>query len=247
MGNGMCERFNRTLLEMLGSLEPHQKAAWKDYVATLVHAYNCARHDSTGQTPYPLMFGRNPRLPIDVVFCLRENEKEPSSKYIKELRHRITQAHELATAAADNARTKQGKAYNTKVRGGTIKPGDRVLNTETGGDTQSSEDTISVDEDLISEDERSASQDEIVEEDTLEQDTSHTYTDDEDEPVPIRRSVRERRPPLRFTTGEFDMAKSATTTMSDWEKKIQCLNIYQTRQLYCNFYRQRQVEPFWIF
>ncbi|VDI83252.1 Hypothetical predicted protein [Mytilus galloprovincialis] len=40
---------------------------------------------------------------------------------------RITQAHELANAAADNARTKQGRAYNTKVRGGTIKPGDRVL------------------------------------------------------------------------------------------------------------------------
>ena len=69
----MCERFNRTLLDILGSLEPDKKVAWKDYVASPIHAYNCTRHDSTGQIPYLHMFGRNPRLPIDVVFGLREN------------------------------------------------------------------------------------------------------------------------------------------------------------------------------
>ncbi|VDI76670.1 Hypothetical predicted protein [Mytilus galloprovincialis] len=135
----------------------------------------------------------------------QENEKESISKYIKELRHRIAHAHELATAGANNARTKQKKAYSMKVRGG---------------------DTISVDEDLTFEDERSASHDEIVPEDTFEQNISQTDTDDEDEQVSIRRSTRERRPLLRFTTGEFDMTKSATTTMSDWEKKIQCLKSF---------------------
>ena len=37
MGNGMCERFNRTLLNMLGSLEQHQKQNWKGYVSSVVH------------------------------------------------------------------------------------------------------------------------------------------------------------------------------------------------------------------
>ncbi|CAG2222986.1 unnamed protein product [Mytilus edulis] len=120
-------------------------------------------------------------------------------------------------------REEQGDSDSTIIENLPLVQADGLQNTETAGDAQSSEDTISVDEDLISEDERSASQDEIVQEDTLEQDTSQTDTDDEDEPVPIRRSARERRPPLRFTTGEFDMAKSAITTMSDWEKKIQCL------------------------
>ena len=47
MGNGMVERFNQTLLKMLGTLEDHQKQDWKSYVAPLVHAYNATRHDST--------------------------------------------------------------------------------------------------------------------------------------------------------------------------------------------------------
>ena len=37
-GNGMTERFNRTLLSMLGTLEDEQKEDWKSYVAPLVHA-----------------------------------------------------------------------------------------------------------------------------------------------------------------------------------------------------------------
>ena len=64
----MTERFNRTLLGMLGTLEPDKKAHWHKYVAPLVHAYNCTRHESTGYALYFLMFGRHPRLPVDVIF-----------------------------------------------------------------------------------------------------------------------------------------------------------------------------------
>jgi hypothetical protein len=63
MGNGMSESFNRTLFDMLGTLHPDQKTKWKEFV---VSAYNCTRHESTGQTPYFLMFGSHPRITIDL-------------------------------------------------------------------------------------------------------------------------------------------------------------------------------------
>ena len=78
MGNGMVERFNQTLLNMLGTLEEHQKQDWKSFVAPLVHAYNATRHDSTGFSPYFLMFGRHPRLATDAYLDLSSPE-EPSS------------------------------------------------------------------------------------------------------------------------------------------------------------------------
>ena len=127
MGNGMCERFNRTLLNMLGTLDQHQKANWKAYVAPMVHAYNCTRHESTGVSPFFLMFGRNPRLPIDLAFGLQKNSKMPTTQYVKDLRDRLAHAYQLAAEASKNSQATQKENYDLRVRGAAIQKGDRVL------------------------------------------------------------------------------------------------------------------------
>ena len=66
--NGQCERFNRTLMTMLGALPQEDKINWQDWVSTLVHAYNCTTTKVTGFSPYFLMFGREPRIPVDEIF-----------------------------------------------------------------------------------------------------------------------------------------------------------------------------------
>lgn len=71
MSNCMCERFIRTLLDMLYSLQSTQKVNWKAYVNPLVYAYNCTGQGSTGYTPYLLMFVR----PVDITLMVRKNEE----------------------------------------------------------------------------------------------------------------------------------------------------------------------------
>lgn len=46
MGNGQCERFNRTLISMLGTLNPDEKQDWKYFIKPIVQAYNCTKQDS---------------------------------------------------------------------------------------------------------------------------------------------------------------------------------------------------------
>jgi hypothetical protein len=73
------------------------------------------------------MFGRNPRLPIDVTLGLHVEEQQPSSKCISDLKDRLSQDNHLATEAAQKAREKQKEGYDIRIRGAAIKQGDRVL------------------------------------------------------------------------------------------------------------------------
>ena len=66
--NGSCEQFNATLIKRLGTLPPHAKKSWSEWVATLTHAYNCSMSQTTGFSPFFLMFGRILKIPIDVEF-----------------------------------------------------------------------------------------------------------------------------------------------------------------------------------
>ena len=66
--NGSCERFNYTLVTMLGTLPIHAKKNWPEWVSTLTHAYNATMCCATGFSPFLLMYGRTPILPTDVEF-----------------------------------------------------------------------------------------------------------------------------------------------------------------------------------
>ena len=119
--NGQCERFNSTLLNMLGTLTPETKKDWKTYVPAMVHAYNCTRNTATGYSPYYLLFGREPRLPIDVEFGLkRGRQQSPPSKstYVTQLRRRLKFAHKKAKQVADRQQAKHKELYDRRCRGG---------------------------------------------------------------------------------------------------------------------------------
>ena len=75
-GNGQVERFNRTLLGMLRTPPKTYKSRWSDHLNKVVYAYNCTRCDSTGYSPFYLLFGRDPPLAFNdcLVYVHRKNE-----------------------------------------------------------------------------------------------------------------------------------------------------------------------------
>ncbi|KAL3992407.1 methyl-CpG-binding domain protein 2 [Sarotherodon galilaeus] len=128
-GDPQPERFNRTLLSMLGTLDPKKKQAWNQSISHLVHAYNCTQNEATGYSPYLLMFGREARLPVDI--CFGTNDQTHSSlthhQYIAKLKADLQQAYRLATEAADKSHQRNKKAHDKHVKEQTLAPGDRVL------------------------------------------------------------------------------------------------------------------------
>ena len=56
-GNGQVERVNCTLLSMLRTLPESYKSNWHEHLNKVVHSYNCSRNDTTGYSPFYLLFG----------------------------------------------------------------------------------------------------------------------------------------------------------------------------------------------
>lgn len=128
-GDAQPERFNRTLLSMLGTLENVKKQNWSQYISQLVHAYNCSKNESTGYSPYYLMFGRNARLPIDICFsAVIDGDTETSHlQYVDKMRKELQQAYHLATESATKNHLRNKSRYDQRVRDQPLHVGDRVL------------------------------------------------------------------------------------------------------------------------
>ena len=56
-GDGMVERFNRSLLQMLHTYVCDQ-ADWETHLPLLLFAYHTVVHTSTGVSPFRMMYGR---------------------------------------------------------------------------------------------------------------------------------------------------------------------------------------------
>lgn len=52
---------------MIASQLDEEQETWDLNLNKLAFAYNSSVHASTRQTPFELMFGRMPRIPIDIV------------------------------------------------------------------------------------------------------------------------------------------------------------------------------------
>ena len=138
MGNGQVERFNRTLLGMLRTLPEDEKSRWKDAVNKVVHAYNCTRSEATGFSPFFLLYGRHPRLPIDLAFGLSNDDvqTENNQEYSRVWQKQMANAYERARQNSVKSAARGKHQFDKKVHSTVLQSGDRVLVrnlSETGG------------------------------------------------------------------------------------------------------------------
>ena len=126
--NGTCERMNQTLLKMLRTLPESQKSRWPEFVNKMVHSYNCTQHSSTGYSPYYLLFGREPKLPLDLLLCTKkETEDVNHHQYARNWKLRMQQAYEIARKKVANRKGIDKKRWDSRPVLSQLKIGDRVL------------------------------------------------------------------------------------------------------------------------
>ena len=124
--DGMVERMNRTLQDMLAKYVSDHQCDWDVHLPMVMMAYRSSVHSSTQYTPYYLLFGHEVRLPVDVMYGREPHQPEAASEYVRNLRSTLDEAHERAREHLRTAQRRQKDYYDRRVAGQEIKVGDRV-------------------------------------------------------------------------------------------------------------------------
>ena len=124
--DGLVERMNRTLLMMLSIRAQEGEERWDEFLSELMMAYRASVHDTTRFPPFHLMFGREVRLPIDVMFGNTSDPVQEHTKYAIDLRSRLEKAFESVREHTKAVQKRQKDRYDRRVSGGRYQVGDRV-------------------------------------------------------------------------------------------------------------------------
>ena len=124
--NGSAERVHQMLQCMIGKLDPEKRQKRPAHIGSIIIAYNSL---VTGYSPYYLMFGRRPRLPIDLLFptCRMQTLTGTIDEYVASLYDHLRKSLVVMVDCAVTEAQRQKWLYNRKVGAIELRPGDNIL------------------------------------------------------------------------------------------------------------------------
>ena len=127
--DGMVERFNRTLIQVLKPLVNANLDDWDEQCDFVVHAYNSTVHASTNCSPNLLVFGEDMIMPADLMFgVVGMNPEAPCQVlFVESLRNRFKSAYELVRGELTKNAKWQKTGYDTGLKSRRFQTGDKVI------------------------------------------------------------------------------------------------------------------------
>jgi transposase InsO family protein len=123
--NGLVERLNHTLADMLSMYINKQHTNWDEILPYITFAYNSSRQESTGRSPFFLIYGREARLPVDVMMGVG-TMREPTDA--ETMAKRLELAREEVSIRLGRVQEKQKERYDMGHQvAKEFQPGEEVL------------------------------------------------------------------------------------------------------------------------
>ena len=126
--DGLVEKFNSTLINMVAKCFEVQKHDWDEHLPYLLFAYRSSVQESTRESPFCLLYGRDPRLPTETVLSkpvpLYPIEIDD---YWSELVTKLLCAWASAREKIVGAQRAQKLQYDRTAKDPGLRLGDRVM------------------------------------------------------------------------------------------------------------------------
>lgn len=117
--DGMIERFNRTLQQMLAIFVDENRTNWDDHLLYLMMAYRATVHLSTKCTPNLVMLGKEITLPIDVLAGsppMQHQHEECYNSCVEWVRNSMEMSFSIVHDNLKSSFKRQKRYYDTKLK-----------------------------------------------------------------------------------------------------------------------------------
>jgi hypothetical protein len=119
--NGLTERAVRTVRSLMSHYVNEKHNDWDLNLQFLAFAYNSTKQSTTLESPYFMLFNREPRLPLDVSFKLT-----PDFKFGQKFKNALEESKKLVRIRVEEAQEVQKRTYDSRHFQATFNVGSLV-------------------------------------------------------------------------------------------------------------------------
>ncbi|XP_071063354.1 uncharacterized protein [Pseudochaenichthys georgianus] len=135
--DGLTERFNQTLKQMLRKFVNNSGTDWDQWLPYLLFAYREVPQASTGFSPFELLYGHEVRGPLSLLREIWEGNKAREGSvnivsYVVQMRDRLEKMSQLAQSHMAVAQQQQKSWYDRSARQRSFNPGQKTDASDRG-------------------------------------------------------------------------------------------------------------------
>jgi hypothetical protein len=122
----MAKSYVKTVEEHLRKVVASNQRDWDEKLPLFLLAYRAYTHDTTGLTPASLVFGRELRLPCDLLFGVPPDKERPTTDFAAELVDQLYDIHNYAQQNLKMASDRMKPLYDKLANSAGFQEDDRV-------------------------------------------------------------------------------------------------------------------------
>ncbi|UYV76584.1 hypothetical protein LAZ67_14001277, partial [Cordylochernes scorpioides] len=124
--NGLTERLNRTLINMISMYVNTDQKNWDEILPFVTHAYNTTIQETTGYSPFFLLFGREPMSLLDDDNIPIDNNMNDYDEYIENYLDKIARTRQVVINNTEKTQERMKRNYDKKHNERIYEPGHLV-------------------------------------------------------------------------------------------------------------------------
>ena len=124
--NGQAENMVKTISDLLSRMVLEKGRDWDEYIPYALWAYRTATHEVTKETPFFMVYGRDPRDTTNDQFLYWQENHPNASEYTETIIKRLIDARQRVIDATVTTKIKEKERYDSKRKESEFKINDIV-------------------------------------------------------------------------------------------------------------------------